>query len=178
MKYCKKCGKPIQDEIKFCTHCGAPVAIKESQQKVERIDEKVKKPSSMIKKVFIGGIAIVGLFFLAKTFVPEFDDFTNSYTASKALTRLVGKWHDPTGKLLGSSQTFIKFRKMGDALVGEDENKEIYIKLLHYSGNSYGGFVVLRGVDASFEVSYYNNEEKLVFFSTLTKSSWNIRRFK
>lgn len=177
MIYCNKCGNSIKPNSKFCTHCGTPNTIEETNQKVENF-EKPKKQSSIIKKTVISGIVIVVAFFLTKTFIPEFDDFINSNVTSKSLTKLVGKWHDPTGQLLGDSQKTIVFRKMGDAVVGEDENKDIYIKLLHYSGNNYGGFVVLKGKDASFEVSYYKGEDKLVFFSTLTKSSWNIRRFK
>jgi hypothetical protein len=32
--------------------------------------------------------------------------------------------------------------------------------------------VLLRGVKGDFELHFYEEENKLVFFSTLTKSSW------
>jgi len=177
MNNCQSCGIEIKPNAKFCTHCGAPITVEETNQKVESY-EKPKKTSSIFKKIVISGIVIVVAFFLAKTYIPEFEDFVDSYSSQKELTRIVGKWHDPTGQLLGDSQKTIVFRKMGDAVVGEDENKDIYIKLLHYSSNTFGGFVVLKGIDNSYDVSYYKNEEKLVFFSTLTKTSWTIWRTK
>jgi len=177
MKYCEKCNTKIKPNSKFCTHCGTPITIKESNQKVESY-EKPKKPSSMIKKIVISGIVIVVAFFLAKTYIPEFEDFVDSLSSQKELTQLVGKWQDPTGQFLQDAQNTIVFRKMGDALVGEDDNKEIYIKLLHYSKNTYGGSVIINRTAQSYEVSYYKKEDKLVFFSTRTKTSWYIRRAK
>lgn len=177
MKYCQSCELELKNNAKFCTHCGAPITVEETNQKVESY-EKPKTPSSIIKKIVISGIVIVISFFLAKTYIPEFEDFVDSFSSQKELTQLVGEWHDPTGQLLGDNQKVIVFRKMGDAIVGEDKNNDIYIKLLHYSSNTFGGFVVLKGIDSSYDVSYYKNEEKLVFFSTLTKTSWTIRRTK
>jgi len=177
MKYCQSCGLEIKHKAKFCTHCGAPITVEETEQKIESY-KKPNKPSSKIKKLLISGIVLVVLFFAAKSYIPEFEDFVDSFSSQKELTQLVGKWQDPTGKLLKDSQNSIIFRKMGDALVGEDDNKEIYIKLLHYSKNTYGGSVIIDRAAQSYEVSYYKKEDKLVFFSTRTKTSWYIRRAK
>ena len=191
MNYCKECGKPLKPNAKFCTNCGAAVSIEkkiqnrqehvktQAQLQVQKPTKKpTKKPSSMIRKVLLSVVVIGAVLFLVKTFFPEFNDFINPFNSSKKLTVLVGKWHNPTGELLGNPQAIIRLRKQGDAVIGEDENKEIYIQILHYSDNQYSGFVNLRGKSDSFDVTYYKNEDKLLFFSTLTKTSWNLRRVR
>ena len=177
MKYCQSCGLEIKQKAKFCTHCGTAVSNADKIQKYD-INKTTTKTASKIKKLLIIGIVLVVLFFAAKTYIPAFEDFVDSFSSQKELTELVGKWHDPTGQFLEDAQNTIVFRKMGDALVGEDDNKEIYIKLLHYSKNTYGGSVIIKRAAQSYEVSYYKKENKLVFFSTRTKTSWYIRRAK
>mgnify|MGYP007017069863 FL=1 len=43
---------------------------------------------------------------------------------------------------------------------------------------NYSGLVVLNGIDDDFNVHFYEEENKLVFFSTLTKSSWYLIKLK
>ena len=42
MKYCPKCGAPLDDHLKFCTKCGAPQPteeVKQEEKKAEPVPE-------------------------------------------------------------------------------------------------------------------------------------------
>ena len=42
MKYCPKCGAPLEDHLKFCTKCGAPQPGLEVKQEENRIEEETE----------------------------------------------------------------------------------------------------------------------------------------
>lgn len=177
INYCTKCEESLKQDAKFCTNCGQPVHKIEQNNNVFEKDKTINQSSSTkkgvkksfpFKKVLLAVAILVFLIFMGKSFFSNTDQ----------LSELVGEWHEPTGKLLGDKEAIIKFRKKGDIVVGEDLDKTLYIQLLPTRTNNYSGLVVLNGNDSDFLVDYYKEENKLVFFSTLTKTSWYLKRIK
>ncbi len=177
MKYCTNCNSTLKEGAKFCTKCGTPIQKMDIQHEIVEKEEKVNQPEPFHKqqkkvfplnKILLGIAVIMVLVFVGKSFLPN----------DGQLSDLVGEWHDPSGVLLGDSEAIITIRKKGDIVVGEDRNKTIYIQLIQTGNKNYSGLVVLNGIDGDFEVHYYEEEDKLVFFSTLTKTSWNIKKLK
>lgn len=181
MKKCPNCKAQLKPNAKFCTNCGTPVKEvkheKKANDSLSKLKENTQKSSSKLSKTIIGLIAIIAIFFIVKFFITDFDVSKNSLSISKELSKIEGKWYDPTGVLLGDKNAIIVFRKKGDIVVGEDSKQLIYIQLITVSKNRYDGLVVLKGVDGSFDVQYYKEENKLVFINTLTKSSWFIKKY-
>ena len=180
MNYCTNCGAKIIETTKYCINCGTPIDIISShdiEEKKELSYIETKAPrTSKLTKTILGIIIGIALLFMAKVILLDTGVIKNTFASDSALNRIVGKWHDPTGVILGDKKAIITFRKKGDVVVGEDKNNKIYIQLLSAGGLNYQGLVVLNGIDGNFEVHYYKDEGKLVFFSTLTKTSWNIRK--
>ncbi len=178
MTHCSNCNATLKKGTKFCTSCGAPIKHKEASiKKAKKTFNEVKhKPKSVSKgiKIIVGLIAIVALFFMVRSLVTNIDITRNPMSISKALNKIVGEWHDPTGELLGDKEAIITFRKRGDVVIGEDKNKALYIQLLATGFNEYGGLVVLDGDDENFTVNYHSDENKLVFQGNLTNESWYI----
>jgi len=178
MTYCSNCGENLKAHAKFCTNCGAPIKDKDVTIKANDTSYKAKanKPKSTSKgtKLIVGLFAVVALFFMVKSLVTNIDITRNPMSISKALNKIVGEWHDPTGELLGDKEAIITFRKRGDVVIGEDKNKALYIQLLATGSNEYGGLVVLDRNDENFTVNYHSDENKLVFLGNLTKKSFYI----
>ena len=175
MKHCPNCEAKITEETKFCTNCGTSLQINSTKNDIEKnddvlIEKSLNQPNKglRIAKVLIGIAVLAVLFFLGKTFLPNDGQQTN----------LVGEWYDPTGVLLGDKETVITFRTRGDIVVGEDKSKKVFIQLLPMGSKNYSGLVVLNKIDDDFNVHFYEEENKLVFFSTLTKSSWYLIKLK
>lgn len=182
MTHCSNCNATLKVGAKFCTNCGAPVEDKDRRAKatntVHTIEVNKPKSSSKLLKIILGILAVVFLGFVVKSYITDLDVSRNSYSISKTLTPLVGEWKAPAGSILKDKEVIIKFRKRGDVLVGEDLEKRVYIQLLPYTSTNFSGLVVVDDIDDDFEVHFFEEEDKLVFFSTLTKTSWHIKKLK
>jgi hypothetical protein len=179
MKYCNKCGKELKEGTKFCTHCGAKIqddSKKHKHKEVHSIHEKsahktdkpIRKSKSI--KIFLILLALVVLLIMAKIFI--FDSSPSSQNH-----KFTGPWHEPTAEYLNPNTT-INFREQGLILVGTNDANTVYIRLTPMGKNQFDGLVDNNGVVKFFLVSYRTDESKLVFFSTLTKTSWHMRRVK
>lgn len=49
MKYCRYCGKPIDDDSTFCTHCGKDQSVQDSNISFEKIGDMVSRIINKIK---------------------------------------------------------------------------------------------------------------------------------
>ena len=182
MTNCSNCNATLKVGAKFCTNCGAPIEDKDRPAKANDTVHKVEaikpKSSSKTLKIFLSIIAIVVLGFVVKSYITDLDVSRNPYSISKTLNQLVGEWQAPAGSLFKDNEVIIKFRKRGDVLVGEDSAKRVYIQLLPIGSKNFSGLVVVDDIDDDFEVHFFEEEDKLVFFSTLTKTSWHIKKLK
>jgi len=180
MKNCQNCGAEISQETKFCTNCGTPVDdFNHSQNDIEKndailIEESLNQPNKglRIAKVLIGIVMLTILFFIGKSFLFEEETIEKPFSVSEQLNKIEGKWYDPTGVILGDKGAYIVFVKKGDIVIGNDENDLFDAKITPFGANNYQAMVELREVKGDFEVHLYEEETKLVFFSTLTKTSW------
>ena len=180
MTQCSNCNATLKEGAKFCTNCGTPIKDKSITRTTDDTfqESKKDKPKSPSKgtKIIIGLIAVFALFFIMRSLVNNIDITRNSLSVSKALSKIEGNWHEPTGVLLGDKEAIITFRKRGDVVIGEDKNKTLFIQLYPLGNKNYNALVVLDSIDDDFDVHFYEEEEKLVFFNTLTKTSWNIKK--
>lgn len=180
MKYCSNCNATLKESAKFCTNCGMPNEDKSAASTTNDTFQQLEgdKPTSPSKgtKIIVGLIAVVALFFIVRSLVTNIDISRNSLSVSKALTKIEGDWHDPTGALLGDKDAIITFRKRAEDIIGEDTNKTLYIALLAYSTNTYGGLVAINDDNENYTVQYDQDEEKLLFLGNLTKREWYIQR--
>lgn len=187
MKFCTKCGTTIKEGAKFCTKCGTPVQKNETQDEVtekheDQFQTHTLQPSDKkpfpLNKVLLGIGLVVVLFFVGKYFLSTSDISEPLFDIDEEVAKIEGKWHDPTGVLLSDKTAVINFKSVGSLAQGEDENSTIYISMIPVDKNRYFATVNLHGVEGEFDATYYAEENKLVFFSTLTKSSWNIKKIK
>ena len=51
MKYCKFCGKPIDDDSSFCTYCGKNQGIKRTSLTVRKIGSMAKSFCDKMKSL-------------------------------------------------------------------------------------------------------------------------------
>lgn len=49
MRYCTKCGSPLQDDAKFCTKCGTPVKMQAEGSALPKESKPHKKASGATK---------------------------------------------------------------------------------------------------------------------------------
>ena len=180
MNKCINCSAPLKEGAKFCTNCGAPIednngSIKPNDTFNEVKENKPKTPSKGTK-ILVGLLAVIALFFIVRSLVTNIDISRNSMSISKALNKIEGEWHDPSGVLLGDADAIITFRKQADVVIGEDKNKTLYIQLLAYGTNEYSGLVVLNGNDDNVIVNYYPDQNQLIFYSKLTEKTWYIKK--
>ena len=180
MNHCSNCNAPLKEGAKFCTHCGSPIKEVEQTKKVNtslnELVENKPKSSSKGKKIIVGLVVIVALFFIVRSLVLNIDISRNSMSISKELTKIEGDWYDSSGVLLGDKDAIITFRERGDVVVGEDKNKTLYIQLFAYGTNEYSGLVVLNGNDDNVIVNYYPDQNQLIFYSKLTEKTWYIKK--
>jgi hypothetical protein len=187
MKYCTNCGANLKEETKFCTNCGTPVQKNEKRDDVAEkreenfqtntLEHKVKKPFPL-NKVLLGIGVLVVLFFFGKIIISNTDISEPLFDIDKEVAKVEGKWHDPTGVLLKDKTAIIKFKSVGSIAEGKDKNNNIKISMIPINKNRYYATTVLYGIEGEFDVTYYQEENKLVFFSTLTKTSWDIKKIK
>lgn len=182
-KYCPKCGTKINEGDRFCSKCGIPIENNNMQNNIDEdilIEESLNQPnkSLRISKILLGIFVLTVLFFIGKSFFLSYDSSEKSFSTTEQLIKLEGKWHDSTGIMTGYKDVYILLRKKGDVVVGKDDKSLIEMKLTPFGSNNYGGSVILLGVEDYFEVHFYEEENKLVFFSTLTKSSWYLKKIK
>ncbi|WP_458407204.1 YARHG domain-containing protein [Anaerotignum sp.] len=50
MKYCTKCGKKLEENVKFCTGCGAKISNVPSEPEQETIQESIPQKEEPVKK--------------------------------------------------------------------------------------------------------------------------------
>ena len=182
---CTNCGAEINEKTKFCTHCGASTTINNNQNDIEKnddvlIEKSLNQPNKglRISKVLIGIVVLTVLFFIGKSFLKEAVPSNKSFSVEEQLSKIEGKWYDPTGIILGDKDAVIIFRKKGDIIIGNDKKNLFEVKITPFGANNYQGIVNLRGVEGDFSVHFHEEENKLVFFSTFTKSSWYLIKLK
>ena len=180
MNYCSNCGTTIKQGVKFCSKCGKPVQEIDQPATTYRTHTLYpnEKKSFPLNKVLLGISILVVLLFASIYYFNEKMPDVNAISNSAQLSLLEGKWYDPTGVLLGDKEAVIVLKKKGAFVVGSDSENRIDVKLTPLGSNNYSAIVNLHGVESDFEVHFYEEEDKLVFFSTLTKTSWNIRKLK
>ena len=178
--YCSNCGTILTKGTKFCTNCGASMQIISSENEVEKNDEvnlvedSLNQPNKG-KRLLIALLVMVVLtivFFIGKSFFKDVVPTEKPFSIEEQLGKLEGKWYDPTGVVLGDKDVIIDFNRKEDVVIGKDENALFKATITPFGANNYQAMVLLRGVKGDFELHFYEEENKLVFFSTLTKSSW------
>ena len=183
-KYCSNCGTEITEETEFCTNCGAAIKVNSKKNTLKKIDEinlveeSLNQPNKglRISKVLIGVVILTALFLIAKSFLVETEPSEKPFSVLEQLSKLEGKWYDPTGVVLGDKAVIVVFKRKGDVITGKDEKGLFEVKITPFGANNYQAQVVLRGVKGDFELHFYKEENKLVFFSTVTKSSWYLKK--
>jgi hypothetical protein len=184
-KFCSNCGARISGEIKFCTNCGASLEITNNNDSnknddLNLVEESLNQPNKG-KRLFIALLAIVVLaivFFIGKSFLNNVNPIEKPFSIEEQLSKIEGKWHDPTGVILGDKDVVVLFKEKGDVVIGKDENGVFSAKITPFGNNNYQAIVTLRDVEGDFELHFYEEENKLVFFSTFTKSSWYLIKLK
>lgn len=187
MKYCENCGELIKPNTKFCTKCGASVdEIIYKQNNIENkgevnlVEESLNQPNKG-KRLFLALLIMVVvaiIFFIGKSLISDAMPLEKPFSIEEQLSKIEGKWHDPTGVILGDKEAVINFKKKGDVVIGNDKGGLFETKITPFGSNNYQAIVTLRGVEGDFELHFYEEENKLVFFSTLTKSSWYLLKLK
>lgn len=182
-KYCSNCGAKVNEGASFCGKCNTPIENNNTQNdKTDDvlIEESLSQPNKglRISKILAGILVLTVLFFIGKSFFLDSEFSEKSFSTTEQLKKIEGKWHEPTGVMLGDKDAIIILRKRRDEVIGKDENNLKMIKLTPFGSNNYGGSVILGGVEDYFEVHFYEEENKLVFFSTLTKNSWYLKKIE
>lgn len=178
--YCSNCKATLKEGAKFCTKCGTPVkeiALEKEWNNTDMAIEEKKINYYSKKIMIIGGlIAIVAIFLIGKSFISNADISEPLFDIDEEVERIEGNWHDPSGVILKDKTAIISFRSVGSIAEGKDDKSIIKISLIPIDKNKYFGVVLLDEIKGEFDVTYYSEEGKLVFFSTLTKTSWNIKK--
>lgn len=178
--YCSNCGTQFNGQTKFCKKCGASLKLNNNQNEIKKNDEvnlvedSLNQPNKS-KRLFIALLVMVVLaivFFVAKSFFIETKTLEKPFSISKQLSKIEGKWNDPTGIILGDEKTIVILKQKGEIVKGSDKNGFFDVQITPFGSNNYQAIVNLRGIKGDFELHFYEEENKLVFFSTLTKSSW------
>jgi predicted nucleic acid-binding Zn ribbon protein len=185
MKHCTNCNAELKEGIKFCTVCGAPIPTSNNSNNnnkndINLVEESLNQPNKG-KRLFIALLVIVALasiFFIGKYFMKDVVPLEKPFSIEQQLSLIEGKWHDPTGILLGDRDAVIVLNKKGDKIIGNDKKDLFEAEITPFGANNYQAMVNLRGVKGDFELHFYEEENKLVFFSTLTKSSWYLIKLK
>jgi hypothetical protein len=181
MKHCPNCGAKLVDNTKFCTQCGNSLKDNNvNKGQVNLVEESLNQPNKG-KRLFIALLAILVLaivIFIGKSFLNDMNPIEKPFSIEEQLSKIEGKWYDPTGVILGEKEAIIFFNKKGNIVIGKDEKGLFKANISPFGSNNYQAIVALRGVEGDFELHFYEEENKLVFFSTLTKSSWYLKKDK
>lgn len=182
-KYCSNCGAKVNEGARFCGKCNTHIENNNTQN--DKTDDiLIKKSLSQpnkwlrISKILAGILVLTVLFFIGKSFFLDSEFSEKPFSTTEQLKKIEGKWQEPSGDMFGDKDAVIILRKRKNEVIGKDENNLNMIKLSPFGSNNYGGSVILGGVEDYFEVHFYEDENKLVFFSTLTKSSWYLKKIK
>lgn len=148
MKYCPKCGTPLEDDTRFCTKCGAPqpdMNVEKKEEVVEVKKEEEQKPqlsdreryNNLLKtderfKTIVRASKLAGLFTLINLlFIVPF--FVNMFTPVGAFTGVdvstqgmsyfnaFGVHHFPYGYSAISIRKFVSFAKAGGWKITPDD---------------------------------------------------------
>jgi hypothetical protein len=183
---CKKCGAEINEGTKFCTNCGASMQVISSENDVKKneevnlVEDSLNQPNKG-KRLLIALLVMVVLtivFFIGKSFFKDVVPTEKPFSVEEQLGKLEGKWYDPTGVIIGDKDVIVDFNRKENVVIGKDENALFKATITPFGANNYQAIVTLRGVNGDFELHFYEEENKLVFFSTLTKSSWYLLKIK
>jgi hypothetical protein len=182
-KYCSNCGTEINEGVRFCSECGASVENNNIQNNIDDdilIEKSLNQPNKglRISKVLIGIVVLTMLFFIGKSFFLSYDSSEKSFSNTEQLTKLAGKWHDPTAILLGDKDAVIILKRKGEIITGKDKKGLFEVQITPFGSNNYQAIVKAQNGESDFSVHFYEEENKLVFFSTLTKSSWYLKKIK
>ena len=185
MKYCTNCNAELKEGTKFCTNCGAPTTTENNQNskkntEVNLVEDSLNQPNKgkRLSIALLGIGFLVILFFIGKSFVKDVMPVEKPFSIEQQLGKIEGKWYDPTGVILGDKNVVVDFNMRGDIIIGKDKEGLFEAKITPFGANNYQALVNLRGVKGDFELHFYEEENKLVFFSTLTKSSWYLLKTK
>ncbi|SFS60302.1 zinc-ribbon domain-containing protein [Lutibacter maritimus] len=178
--YCPNCGAILTKGTKFCTNCGASMQVISSENDVKKnnevnlVEESLNQPNKG-KRLLIALLVMVVLtivFFIGKSFFKDVVPTEKPFSVEEQLGKLEGKWYDPTDAVLGDKDVIINFNRKEDVVIAKDEKGLFEAKITPFGANNYQAITKLQGVEGDFELHFYEEEDKLVFFSTLTKSSW------
>jgi hypothetical protein len=149
-------------------------------EEVNLVEESLNQPNKGLRilKILIGIVVVTILFFIGKSFMKDVVPSEKSFSIKQQLSIIEGEWYDPTGVVLGDKKTIAVFKKMGDIVKGKDKNNFFNVVITPFGSNNYQAIVNLGGVKGDFELHFYEQENKLVFFSTYTKSSWYLLKLK
>ncbi|MBI9040600.1 zinc ribbon domain-containing protein [Lutibacter sp.] len=179
MKYCSNCNTELKEETKFCTKCGISLIDNHTNNNdINLVEESLNQPNKgkRFSIALLVMVVLAILFFIGKFFMEDIVPSEQPFSIEEQLSKIEGEWHDPTGVILGNNDAIIEFNKKGDVVIGKDENNLFSAKITPFGANNYQAIVTLRGVEGDFELHFYEEENKLVFFSTLTKSSWYLKK--
>jgi len=173
----------MNEGASFCSKCDTPTENNSLQNNIDDetlIKKSLNQPNKGLRifKILSGILVLAVLFFIGKSFFLGSESSEKTFSTKEQLLKLEGKWHYPSGIMLGDKNVHIFLRKKGDEIVCKDKKKLVEMKLTSFGSNNYGGIVILQGEEDYFEVHFYEEENKLVFFSTLTKSSWYLKKIK
>lgn len=181
---CQNCGELLPEGTKFCTNCGASIQFR-SNNAIETdddllIEKSLNQPNkgTRIVKVLIAMVVLTALFLLGKSFLTNTESSEKPFSITEQLLKLEGEWHDPTGVILGNQSNVVVLNNTGEQVVGNDTQGLFEVNIIPVATNNYQATVKLKGVKGDFDVHFYKDENKLVFFNTLTKSSWYLLKIK
>ncbi|MDO9037937.1 MAG: zinc-ribbon domain-containing protein [Lutibacter sp.] len=182
-KHCSNCGVEIIEGASFCSKCGAPIeniSIQNDKDDDILIEESLNQPNKelRISKILVGVLVLTVLFFIGKSFLFDFEPIEKSFSITEQLSKLEGKWHDPAAILLGDKDAIIILKRKGEIITGKDKKGLYKFKITPFGSNNYQAIVMAQNRESDFSVHFYEEENKLVFFSTLTKSSWYLKKIK
>jgi len=175
--YCSNCNTQIKEGAKFCTKCGTPVKAIENEWATNKPPIEEQKTTKNSKKmiIIVASIAIIALIFIGRSFMSN-NTSGPLFDIDEEIGKIEGKWYDPNDLLLNEKNTTINFRISGAIAKGKDENNRINISLIPIDKNKYYATANLNDDETEFDATYYSEENKLVFVSKKTKTSWQLKK--
>ena len=167
-RFCKQCGKPLSDEVKFCAGCGAPVAASTSkaapnipigftqnlnpEQSTVQTNPQLEKKSSKHKLLFgIIILVVIIINLLTRAVIPSYNNkkageyFNNgiSYTVNGQYDQAIKDYSEAI-RLAPNDSTYYNSRAYNYLLLGtpekglEDANKSIQLSPNQYNYDTRG----------------------------------------